>query len=88
MKKINLHNEFGNLIITREAIISLFNSLAHTNNLLVLDFSNIEFISRSATHEYIRQKLSNNIKLKEINMSQNVKSMFLLVTKQLKKITT
>ena len=85
MKTLKLSNTIGRILMTRNAVINLFEEFANPNK-IVLDFKNIEFVSRSAAHEYLRQKSSRNIIIKEINMSQNVKAMFVLVLKQLKKI--
>ncbi|MDP4039751.1 MAG: hypothetical protein Q8P57_04190 [Candidatus Pacearchaeota archaeon] len=84
MKKLQLFEQFGSLIITRNAIRDLFDSLA--DGPIVLDFNGIEFISRSAAHEYIRGKTSSPYDIKEINMSKNIRAMFILVAKQLKNI--
>ena len=86
METIQLYDMFGKVIMTRNAITDLFSSVAHINETIVFDFKNIEFISRSAAHEYIRQKSDCNLEIKETQMSQNVKAMFLLVTNQLKKV--
>ncbi len=86
MENIKLHDTFGSLIMTRKAIINLFNSLTNKNE-IILDFKDIEFISRSAVHEYLRQKLICNLRIREANMSHNVKAMFVLVSKQLKKVS-
>jgi len=84
MKVIELRKNFGSLIITRKAIIDFFDSLAEfSDGSLILDFEGIEFISRSAVHEYLRRKTICGIKVKEINLTQNVKSMFLLVARQM-----
>jgi anti-anti-sigma regulatory factor len=86
MKKIRLSKDFGSLIITRNAIINLFDSFANlSEEKLILDFRGIEFISRSAAHEYVKQKSMCDKEIREVNISQNVKAMFLLVTRQMKK---
>ena len=86
MEKILLHETLGKFIVTRNAVIKLFDSLASLNEGIVLDFTNIEFISRSSAHEYIRQKITMNKKIDEVNMSKNVKAMFALVARQIKKV--
>jgi hypothetical protein len=85
VKTIKLHNSLGRIVMTRNAIVDLFDSFTPDSSVL-LDFKNVEFISRSAAHEYIKQKVSFGSELKEVNMSKNVKAMFLLVAKQLKKV--
>nr|AQS33627.1 hypothetical protein [uncultured archaeon]AQS34282.1 hypothetical protein [uncultured archaeon]AQS34749.1 hypothetical protein [uncultured archaeon] len=86
MKIIKLNKTFGNLIVTRNSVIDFFSSLADfSTEDFVLDFEGIEFISRSGAHEYLNQKSICGLNLREINLTSNVKAMFLLVAKQMKK---
>ncbi len=57
------------------------------NKEIILDFKKIEFISRSAAHEYLKQKSISSKEIKEINLSSNVLAMFLLVKRQINKIS-
>ena len=57
----------------------LFNTLAEKRGrVLVLDFSGIEFVSRSFAHEYLKRRQSFNATIREKNMNPNVKQMFRL----------
>lgn len=83
IKKIYLSNYFGKMIITRNAVAGFFSLLNKISEKeILLDFKEIEFISRSCADEYIKRKLISNKKLKEINIPNNISSMFLLVARQ------
>ena len=87
MEKISLHKEFGKNILTRSSMDAFFkriNSLKDKD--VILDFKNIHFISRSSAAEYIKQREETNKNLIEKNMSNEVKSMFYIVVKQLKSV--
>lgn len=82
IKKIYLSDYFGKMIITRNAVANFFSFLSQIQKKeIVLDFSEVEFISRSCADEYTKRKLASNKKIKEINISRNVSSMFLLVVR-------
>lgn len=89
MKKIiSIYKNFGNLIITRDAVATFMGNLENLlNKEIILDFKKIEFISRSAAHEYLKQKSILSKEIKEINLSSNVLAMFLLVKRQINKIS-
>jgi len=70
-------------MVTRNAVISLFKILDDIpEKEIILDFNKIEFMSRSCTDEYIKRKFECWKKIKEINISQNIMAMFLLVARQ------
>ncbi len=86
MKKVLLAKEFGNNIFTRSSISEFFKKLKKLKNSeILIDFKNVEFISRSCADEYIKQKNAIKKKLVEVNMSKNVYSMFDTVRKQYEK---
>lgn len=87
MERIVLYKEFGENIITRNSMRSFFkkvNSIKDKD--IVIDFKNINFISRSCAAEYIKQREETNKNLIEENMSKEIKSMFAVIVKQLKSI--
>ncbi len=87
-KTVYLSNNFGNQIITRNSIRLFLDLLSNASNKeLILDFKDISFISRSCADEYIKWKLSLSGKknIIEINMSNEVRMMFKLVSLQYKK---
>ena len=82
-RKINIKKYLGKFIVTRNSIIDLFSEI---NNLqedsIILDFKNVDFISRSAADEYIRNKIILMKSIKEINIDVNIMAMFYLVIEQ------
>ena len=82
-KKIQLSDHFGKMIITRNAIINLFDFINQLSEKgILIDFKDIEFISRSCADEYMKRKLISDKQIKEKNILPNILAMFLLVTKQ------
>ncbi len=67
----------------------LFNYLAEIEDrVLILDFLDIEFVSRSFAHEYLKKKQSFGASIFEKNLNENVKKMFELVSRASKKKNT
>lgn len=83
-KKILLSDYFNKMIITRNAVADFFSLLSRfKEEEIVLDFKEIEFMSRSCADEYIKRKLNLHKQvIIEINMSPNILAMFLLVARQ------
>lgn len=74
---IIISDYFDNQLNSRANVKSFFNKLNIKKN-TTLDFSNIDFISRSSAHELLSliNKLSEqNIKIKMINLSKQVNEM-------------
>lgn len=46
---------------------------------LVIDFTNVEFMSRSFAQEYVQQKKHSNKTIKEVNVPEDVELMFEVV---------
>ncbi len=64
-------------LVLRSWADELFTSLAkRKSQVFILDFSNIEFVSRSFAHEYLKEKKSFGPSIREKNMNANVKHMF------------
>ncbi len=84
-KEIILADNFGKNIFTRSSIIYFFkmiNSLKE--EVLTLNFSKIDFISRSCADEYLKQKEKTNKEIIERNISTDVSAMFRNVKNQYK----
>ncbi|MFH1585144.1 MAG: hypothetical protein ABIB79_00060 [archaeon] len=85
-KKILLSQEFGNNIFTRNTISAFFEKINKMKEAEIeLDFSGIEFISRSCADEYLKRKQISKKKIVEANMPEEVCSMFNVVQNQYKK---
>lgn len=81
-KIIQLEKMYSANIITRRTISELY---AKINKLkekkIIFDFKNIEFMSRSCTDEYIKQKNKSPKKITEINQTKDIQKMFSIVQK-------
>lgn len=86
MEKVRLSEIFGNNIFTRRTISDFFKKLKEKKSKSIeIDFSDVEFISRSCTDEYIKQKKKATKKIIEVNMSKNICDMFNAVKNQYEK---
>jgi len=86
-KTLLLNKEFGDNIFTRHKMSSFFKKLSKIKeDKLILDFKNVEFISRSCVDEYLKLKEKMNKTLIERNMSDDLKPMFKLVENQLRSV--
>ncbi|MBD3248535.1 hypothetical protein GF336_00635 [Candidatus Woesearchaeota archaeon] len=77
MKKIKLIDKFEENIATRESVVDFFrwiNKLVSKD--IMVDFNEIEFISRSAAHEYLRQSKKSKKNISNVNMGSEVENMF------------
>lgn len=84
MKKIILSKEIGTNVVTRNILDRFFSKLErYKSKEIVVDFSDIVFISRSSADEFIKLKNSTRKKIKEINQSENIKQMFEVVTNKI-----
>lgn len=87
MEKIFLYKEFGENILTRNSMNYFFKKInVFKGKDIIIDFKNIDFISRSCAAEYIKQREETSKNLIEKNMSKEVRSMFELVINQLKRV--
>ena len=82
-----LADSFGNQIVTRNSMKFFLDKLSSASSKeIVLDFKDISFISRSCADEYIKWKLTDSKnKITEINMTNEVRMMFKLVSLQYKR---
>ena len=87
-QKASLYKEFGRNILTRNSMASFFEEKVNPfkDKNIIIDFGKIKFISRSCAVEYLKLREESNKNLIEKNMSDEIKSMFDLVVKQLKSI--
>lgn len=87
MERISLYKEFGENILTRNSMNAFFKKInSFKDSDIVIDFRNVNFISRSSAAEYIKQREETNKNLMEKNMPNEVRSMFYVVVKQLKSV--
>ena len=81
--KLSLSEEYGEILSTRSTAREIFN---RTNKFKLkkveLDFTNIEFISRSFCDEFLKQKEKSNKEVECTNINQEVKDMLKIVAKK------
>ncbi len=83
---IFLEDFFDTQIITRKAMEEFFENVSQTTEKeIILDFKKIEFISRSCADEYLKKRSDTKKKIREMNMSEEVKKMIALAYLQYKK---
>lgn len=81
--KVLLSQELGDNIFTRNTISTFFERINKEKEVEIeLDFSEVQFISRSCADEYLKQKKASNKKVVEVNMPDEVYLMFNAVKSQ------
>ena len=78
MDTINLKDSFAKKLGMRTTAIKLFKDLEDKNE-VVLDFQDVEFMSRSFAQEYVYQKHNSNVNIIESNMSDFIKGLLNVV---------
>ncbi len=85
--KIKLSEHYKNSIASRAAIINLFDLDFSQIESLEVDFSDITFVSRSATHQFIKEKerIANNFQVKVVfsNVTTELKEIFEIVNESI-----
>jgi len=85
MKRISLFKEFGKNVVTRTSVQVLFDKVTrYKSTSLIMDFSDVEFISRSCVHEYLKQKKKSKKHITEEHVPDVVKQMMKIVDDQMK----
>ena len=76
-KKIVVKDVLSEQLIFRDVVSDLFDKIKSTKRKqVILDFSQIESISRSVAQEYLQQKEKQSIMITEINKSPQIEKMF------------
>ncbi|KZX17292.1 hypothetical protein [Methanobrevibacter filiformis] len=84
INEIKLADTINSNLGMRFAAEDLFNNLINDAPEIVMNFENVNFMSRSFAQEYVYQKEKNNsITIIEKNMPQNVKEMINIVISSL-----
>ena len=73
-----IHSNLGMNSSARNLFKELNNSPADN---ITIDFSNVIFMSRSFTHEYLYQKMNSDKNITEVNVPYDIKRMFEVVIK-------
>ena len=77
MARIKLYSEMSSNLITRNSLKAVFSKINKIKEKkIIVDFENIEFVSRSCADEYLKQKAKSDKKIAEVNQSSDIKKMF------------
>lgn len=74
--KLIIKNSIGENLIIRDSIKNIL------SNDLIVDFTDVEFMSRAFAHQYIIEK-ANYVNIIEINIQTKIQKMFDMVEKSL-----
>lgn len=81
---ISVHEELGTLLMLRKTVPHLFRKIDKlAANKVVLDFSKVEFMSRSFADQFIAAKTASRKPIGEQNVSIEVRRMLKIVSSQL-----
>jgi anti-anti-sigma regulatory factor len=87
VKKINIKKDINIDLSMRFLAEDIFEIIGKNEKEVIIDFDEIEFMSRSFAQEYVYQKEQiPQTNIIEINMSENVKKMFQVVYDRLEKL--
>ena len=70
IKTINVFEKYGGIIGMRYFAESIFDDVGDDVDKVIVDFDNVEFIGRSFTQEYVRQKKKQNAEIIEANANE------------------
>ena len=83
MKEINLKNIYARKLGLRTTAKRLFDELENEKE-VILNFKDVEFMSRSFAQEYVFQKHNSDVKIKEENMNDFIKELLNVVEQDYK----
>lgn len=85
IQEIMIQKTINSNLGMRSSAKNFFNQINKmSNNEFVINFTNVQFMSRSFAQEYVQQKKRTDKFLKEVNLPKDVKVMFDIVTKSSK----
>lgn len=88
-KNVPLAKQFSNYLLLRKTANELFEFINNANaDEIIIDFNNIQAVSRAFTHQYILNKKKSNKSIIDVNISPSVEPMFKLIEKQAKRISS
>jgi len=81
--EIRISNVISSDLALRNTADSFFDLIESKNaNHIIIDFSNVQSISRSFAQQYLKRKHDTKKKIDDINMPDNVRKMFEIVENQ------
>ncbi|MBR5503296.1 MAG: DUF4325 domain-containing protein [Methanobrevibacter sp.] len=81
--EIDIGTKYSKKIAMDSTAILLFQELESFDK-VILDFGNVEFLSRSFAQEYVYQRYHSKVEIVEINMSDLIKGLFEVVEEDFK----
>ena len=79
MKEVNLENTFAKKLGMRTTAKRLFDEIRDEKK-VILNFQDVEFMSRSFAQEYVFQKHNSNIQIKEEKLAfSKIKQSFIII---------
>lgn len=81
---INLEEKFSKKLGVGPTAKKLFQEINQKSE-VILNFENIEFMSRSFAQEYVFQKYNSDMNINEINMNESIKQLLNVVEEDFKK---
>ncbi|WP_407392151.1 STAS-like domain-containing protein [Methanobrevibacter sp.] len=82
--QINLEEKYAKKLGVGPTAKKLFQEINKEPS-VVLNFENIEFMSRSFAQEYVFQKHNSNVEIEEINMDDSIRQLLNVVEEDFKK---
>jgi hypothetical protein len=83
LTRVLVRKEVGSLLMIRSSVAPLFDKISSLNaRRVVVDFSGVEFMSRSFADEYLVAKSCSPKRLEETRIPTGVKRMFALVSRR------
>lgn len=81
--KIRVDQDLGTLLMFRRTVAPLFRKISKSKTRrLVLDFSGVEFMSRSFADEYLAAKRASGKRIEERNVPREVRRMLQVVSRR------
>lgn len=84
VKEILLEKEYGKKLGMSPTAKKLFQNVNNEKE-IILNFENIEFMSRSFAQEYVFQRYYSNTDIKEINLPDSISQLLDIVDEDFKK---
>ena len=81
VREVKLEREVYKKLGMRSSAEELFSKFSDDDSNIIMDFDNVEFMSRSFAQEYVYQKHKTKANIEERNMSGSVKDMYNIVSK-------
>ena len=83
VSRLRIHDNVGSLLMLRSTVGPFFRQIEQLESKrVIVDFSNVEFMSRSFADEYIAAKAASKKRVEETRVPSEAQRMFELVSRQ------